>query len=377
MSAKGFLTGLILLVVVVLSVSFPGAGYAQDGTNANFILVNYIGQTITLDLDDSTYSVPGTDVNPEGGRFEIQLAPGEHKYAANVANVGGSAGEFTIEPGGVVIKGVRIQPGDPAVDRNGIVLEKPQDEVFVFDIDLMDAPVAATTPVDTWQPVAPMSGQGSIVWINYGGVDELTIDLAGQLYKAPPQSNGIPGRLQIDVPPGFYRYTVSVPYGSASGEINLQAGQVVGINVSPEQIGKPEYEVGEKVDNPPVELKLYDEDLTGRVGATPAQPVVAPAALPGSGGETVASETKPAAQAEGVTVKNFTGDTLIFTINGQAYPIPANSEQLIDLPVGSYNYTASLPFVATTGTVDLAQTPTVELSVAINIAGDVLSVYQN
>jgi hypothetical protein len=89
------------------------------------------------------------------------------------------------------------------------------------------------------------------------------------------------------------------------------------------------------------------------------------------------SNTEPAAQAEGVTVKNFTGDTLIFTINGQAYPIPANSEQLIDLPVGSYNYTASLPFVATTGSVDLAQTPTVALSVAINIAGDVLSVYQN
>ncbi len=377
MSVKGFLTGLALFVAVVLTVGFPGSGYAQDNTNANFILVNYIGQTITLDLDDSTYSVPGTDVNPDGGRFEIRLAPGEHKYAANVPNVGGSAGEFTIEPGGTVVKGVRIQQGEPLLDRNGIVLEKPKDEVFVFDIELMAAPVAESTPVDSWQPVAPMAGQGSIVWINYGGVDELTVDLAGQLYKTPPQSNGIPGRLQIDLPPGFYRYTASVPYGSASGEINVQAGQVIGINVTPEQIGEPEYEVGEKVDLPSIALNLYEENLTGRVGSSLAQPVPAPAALPGSGGEVPASATSPVIQAEGVTVKNFTGDTLIFTINGQAYPILANTEQLIDLPVGSFNYTASLPFVATTGTVDLTETPTVELSVAINIAGDVLSVYQN
>ena len=50
---------------------------------------------------------------------------------------------------------------------------------------------------------------------------------------------------------------------------------------------------------------------------------------------------------------------------------------MITLSPGTYNYTASLPFVATTGTVNLSQNQGVELSVAINIAGDVMSVYQN
>ena len=375
MSAKGLLTGVGLLIAIILTITFPGAGYAQEGTGGNFILVNYIGQSINLDLDDMTYTVPGTDTNPDGGRFEMQLGPGEHKYAVNAPNVGGSAGEFTIEPGSTVAKGVRIEKGQPVLDRNGVVLEKPKDEVLVFDIDLTVGPVADTAPVDAWQPVAPTAGQASIVWINYNGVDELTVDLAGQLYKVPPYTNGIPGRLQIDLPAGSYTYTASVPFGSISGEIDLQVGQVSGVNVIPEIREAPKYKVGEKVDYPPVKLNIYQEDLTDQVSA--AEPAAVPPALPPTGDEAAPSETPTAAQVEGVTVKNFTGDTLIFTINEQAYPIPTHSEQVIELPAGSYNYTASLPFVATTGTVDLTQTPGVALSVAINIAGDVLSVYQN
>ena len=218
---------------------------------------------------------------------------------------------------------------------------------------------------------------GSLVWVNYSGDDELTIDLSGQLYKVPPQANGIPGRLQIDVQPGYYRYTASVPYGSLNGEINVAAGQVTGINIVPGIKESPVYEIGEKVENPPVELKQYEEDLTGRAGTAP-QVEATPTSTPVAASEAApAQAVDSAAKAEGVTVKNFTGDTLIFTINNQAYNILANSEQMITLSPGTYNYTASLPFVATTGTVNLSQNQGVELSVAINIAGDVMSVYQN
>ena len=136
MFKKRFLTVFGLVMVTALLALFPLAGYAQEGTGGNFILVNYVGQALTLDLDDVTYTVPGTDTAPEGGRFEMQLTPGEHKYAVNVPQVVGSAGEFTIEPGQTVAKAVRLEKGNPAVDKTGIVLEKPEDEVFVFDFML-------------------------------------------------------------------------------------------------------------------------------------------------------------------------------------------------------------------------------------------------
>jgi hypothetical protein len=380
MSRKRFLTIVGVLMVTTLLSLFPMAGYAQESTGGNFILVNYIGQALTLDLDDVTYTVPGTDTSPEGGRFELQLAPGEHKYAVNVPQVTGSAGEFTIEPGGTVAKGVRLEKGNPAVDRNGIVLEKPQDEVVLFDFDpFAVAPTEVATPVDSWQPVAPMPGKGSIVWINHSGQDELTVDLAGQLYKVAPKMNDIPGRLQADVSPGTYSYTASVPYGSLNGEISVVAGNVTGINIIPGIREEPEYEVGEKVEFPPVELSLFEEDLTGQVGIV--QSTSAQDSSPTATDEEMAPANEEGvaipAVSEGLLVKNYTGDTLIFTIDNRAFAIPDRAEQTIVLPAGSYNYTASLPFVATTGTVDLVDGQGIELSVAINVARDFLSVYQN
>jgi hypothetical protein len=376
MSKKSFLIVLGLLLATAFISLFPGSGYAQEETDVNFILVNYIGQEITFDLDDVTYSVPGTNTIPEGGRFELQLTPGEHKYAVNVPQVGGSAGEFTLEPGGTIAKAVRLEMGSPAVDINGIVLEEPQDEVVVFDIDPFAVdPAEVEGNVDSWQPVTALPDKGSIVWINHSGQDELTVDLDGQLYRVAPQTNNIPGRLQVDVPAGTHRYTASVPYGSVNGEITLVVGEVAGINVIPEIREEPDYEVGEEVEIPPVELSLFEEDLTSRVEV--AQPDSAPGALPGTGDEMAPPDTEAPALFEGLLVKNYTGDTLIFTINNQVFAVPDNAEQTILLPAGSHNYTASLPFVATTGTVDLVDNRGVELSVAINVARDLLTVYQN
>jgi hypothetical protein len=331
MSKKTFSVVLGLLVVISLIGLFPAAGYAQETTDSNFILINYVGQDITLDLDDTTYTVPGTNTNPEGGRFELQLGPGEHKYAVNVPQVGGSAGEFTIEPGGTFAKGVRLEMGNPAIDRNGLLLEEPQEEVFLFDIDpFATAPTGVEPAVDIWQPVPPASGQGSIVWINHSGEDELTVDLAGQLYKITPKRNDIPGRLQVDLSPGTYRYTASVPYGSLNGEIAVAAGEVAGLNIIPGIKKEPEYEVGEEVEIPPVELSVFAESLTGQTATV--QPDLAPEAMPETEAETATTAVEAPAVSEGVLVKNYTGDTLIFTINNQAVPIPDGAEQKITLP---------------------------------------------
>lgn len=383
-----------LLLVTALVVNFTGMTQAQQQQGEdNFFFVNYIGQEVILDLDDVTYVVPGTNTSPEGGRLTLQLAPGEHKYAVSVPGIPrGSAGEFTITPGDYIAKAVRLEKTSPVVNENNVLLVAPQDKVFVFDFDPFAPPAEETAVVDTWQPSVPLPGMGSLVWINHGGVDELTVDLAGQLYKVAPKTNEIPGRLQIDVTPGKYSYTASVPYGSLNGEVTVTAGEVIGLNIIPGIREEPEYDVGDDFEIPPVELTLFQEDLTEQatpVDQTEMAPVEESAAaetvpetnpnLAGTDPETNPNQAETGSQTgvEGVVVKNYTGDTIVFTINGQAYTVVPNAERTITLPPGEYNYTASLPFVATTGTVKLAAGQQVELSVAINISHDALSVYQN
>lgn len=375
---KNLLFGLgLLLIVAVLLGGFPTVTLAQQGdaSHPNFVFVNYIGQDMVFDLDDVTYTIPGTAIAPEGGRLELQLAPGEHKYAANIPGVDtGHAGTFVITPGGYVGKAARLEKTNALLDRDGNVLEKPKDYVYVFDFDPFAAPAPQAPAVDTWQPVAVGPDQGSIAWTNYNG-DELTIDLNGTIYKVPPAAHNIPGRLQIDLAPGFYRYTASVPYGSLNGEINVIAGQIAGLNISAKPQPEPEYDIGEPSPLPlPVELQLTQEDLTAK--AAP-QNEVAPAELPASGGVLAPVDAPTTSTLKGLLIKNYAGDTLTFTINDQTYSLANNTSTTLPLPPGRYNYTASLPFVATTGTVDVSAGHGVEISIAINVSHDVLSVYQN
>lgn len=369
---------LLLLLLVVLTLgSFPLVTHAQQGDagKPNFVFVNYFGQDIVFDLDDVTYTIPGTATAPEGGRLELQLAPGEHKYAANVPGVDtGSAGTFVINPGGYVGKAARMELTNALLDRDGNVLEKPREYVFVFDFDPFATPVPQAPVGDTWQPVEAAAGQGSLAWTNYNG-DELTVDLNGTIYKVPPTANNVPGRLQINLAPGLYRYTASVPNGSLNGEINLAAGQVVGLNVSAKVQEEPDYDIGEPSPLPlPVDLLLNQEDLTAK--AAP-QPQVIPGELPTSGGVPAPAAAPVVAAPAGLLIKNYAGDTMTFTINEQTITLANNASTVLPLSPGVYNFTASLPFVATTGTVNIAADKGVELSIATNVNHDVLSVYQN
>ena len=370
---------LLIVTLVVVSLQ-PPATLAQQGSE-NFIFINYIGREMTLDLDDVSYIVPGTDTMPQGGRLALQLSAGEHKYAANVPGVGlGSAGEFTLTPGQVVAKAARLEQTNPGVDRNGILISKPKDVVRVFDFDPFAQPVESPPLMDTWQPGAAASGMTGLVWINYVG-DELTVDLNGQIYKVAPPANDIPGRLQIDVAPGEYTYTASVPAGSVNGRLTAVAGQVTGLTIYADPPEPRDYKIGEEFDFiQPLTMHALDEDLTAQA-AMAAQPAVidpAPATLPNTGGE-ITNPLQPdfAALPEGILIKNYAGDALTFTINNQTYTIPTNAEQTISLPPGHYTFTASIPFVATTGEVEMQPGQGVELSIAINVAHDVLNVYQN
>lgn len=380
LSKRFFISLALLLAAAFIAGVWTTSALAQQGTGGeNFVFVNYIGQELTLDLDDTTYIIPGADTMPQGGRLALQLAPGEHKFAANVPGVGlGFAGEFMITPGQVVGKAAIIEQTSPSVDRNGILLAAPKDKVKVFDFDPLAPPATEEPVVDTFQPAPAATGQASLVWVNYLG-DELTVDLSGQLYKVAPAANNIPGRLQINVAPGDYTYTASVPAGSINGVITPLVGQVTGLNIFADPLKEREYEVGEEYEFiQPLTLRVQTEDLTGQTAVItqPATTETVPATLPATGGELgpLADESP---LTEGLLIKNYAGDTLTFTINNQAYTLPNNQQLSVTLPPGFYTYTASLPFVATTGAVDMQPGQSIQLSVAINVAHDVLSVYQN
>ena len=368
----------VLAAVGLMFALFVSQTQAQESVD-NFVFINYIGQELFLDLDDVTYTVPGTDTVPDGGRLTLQLNPGEHKFAANVPGVIGKAGEFTLSPGGFIAKAARLDQTAPAIGPDGILLAKPKDIVDVFDFDPNVEPAADTPPVDTWQPAVAAAGQGSIVWINYIG-DELTVDLNGELFKVAPSAGDIPGRLQIDVAPGDYTYTASVPGGSLNGPLNVAAGQVTGLSFTGVREER-KYDVGEKYDFLlPVTMTVAQEDLTAQATAViePAAPVDTSSPAPAEDAAPAEPVVNDAAAVEpGLLVKNYAGEALTFTIDGREYTIPNNDELTIDLPAGSYSFTASRPYVATTGTVELLPDQGVELSVAVNVAGDVLSVYQN
>lgn len=368
----------VLAAVGLMFALFGSQTQAQESVD-NFVFINYIGQELFLDLDDVTYTVPGTDTVPDGGRLTLQLNPGEHKFAANVPGVIGKAGEFTLSPGGFIAKAARLDQTAPAIGPDGILLAKPKDIVDVFDFDPNVEPAADTPPVDTWQPAVAAAGQGSIVWINYIG-DELTVDLNGELFKVAPSAGDISGRLQIDVAPGDYTYTASVPGGSLNGPLNVAAGQVTGLSFTGVREER-KYDVGEKYDFLlPVTMTVAQEDLTAQATAViePAAPVDTSSPAPAEDAAPAEPVVNDAAAVEpGLLVKNYAGEALTFTIDGREYTIPNNDELTIDLPAGSYSFTASRPYVATTGTVELLPDQGVELSVAVNVAGDVLSVYQN
>ncbi len=369
----------ILLLLNLLLGVWSTIIYAQ--TAANFIFINYIGQELILTLDDVIYTVPGTDTQPQGGQLSLTLPVGVHKFAANVpGGPPGFAGEFTLEASSTVAKAARFDQSGPIVDAKGLLVEPPRDFVLVFDADLQASPLEEIPVLDTWQPAAATPMMGSLVWVNHIG-DELTLDLNGTLYKVLPKANELPGRLQIDVAPGDYRYTASVPAGSLNGELTMISGEVIALNIMADPPEAPTYKVGEKFEFiQALKMKLFSENLSDQVNsvAEPTKIDSVPLTLPNTGADVNPLIVEPPAVTDVLVIKNYGGDTLVFTINNQTYTIPNNAVQTLYLPPGHYTYTASIPAVATNGLVDLsAGRGRLELSIAINVAHDFLNVYQN
>ena len=87
----------------------------------------------------------------------------------------------------------------------------------------------APTPVPADNLFAPAAGQAGFYIFNEFG-EEITVDIGGQARKIPP--NGTPeSGVLIELAPGKYTYTLSIPGGAANGEIDLPPDQSWGLGV--------------------------------------------------------------------------------------------------------------------------------------------------
>jgi len=119
---------------------------------------------------------------------------------------------------------------------------------------------------------AAAPGMASVVMINYFGSGEaLFVELGGKRYEIPAQSSASANHAQIQLAPGTYSFSASVPgIGDVTRSVDVTAGSVTGLNFyggSPKTL----LESGDDGGNRPgpaitfEELLFAQSDLTGEI----------------------------------------------------------------------------------------------------------------
>jgi hypothetical protein len=348
-----------LCVVLVLSLTGVAATSAQAG-QAELVIINFVGAEMVFTLDGTPYTIPGTDTAPDGGRLTLTLAPGRHTYSGHVPGSEGTNGEVTLASGESQVLGTRLERTDPVISPADVVLEGPRDVLVFFEASL--APTAPELqPQPT--PLRPSpAGQGALVFVNYIG-EELIVDIGGTLDRVPAN-----GRLQIDLPPGEVSYSASAGVSGINGTAQVTAGEYTGLGFSREMPPEePDYEVGEPVPTPvPLNISVFpvpleDEPISQ---ATSAAPDADEAETP----------TPVSADQGTLTVVNYVGETLTFTIDDQAHKVVGDGGYLtIDLSPGEYTFTASTPGAGKNGSLRITEGAATRVSVALDVqSGEML-----
>jgi hypothetical protein len=182
------------------------------------------------------------------------------------------------------------------------------------------------------------------------------------------------GRLQVNSPPGEVSYSVSAGFSGTNGIAQVAVGSYTGLGftreIPPEE---PDYEVGKPVPTPaPLEISASAVSLEDEpVGEAPSAPTtVAPVG---------ADDDRPTATAEGqgeLSVVNYIGDTLTFTIDNQTYSVAGDGGALtIDLAPGEYTFTASTPQAGANGILDVTAGATTRVSISLDVRSGEMKIY--
>jgi len=247
----------VLLVAVLLGLSVIST-YAQEG-QAALIVLNYVGKEMSFTLDGAQYTVPPAS-NGQPGQSNFELAPGKHEYSGGIPGGPGANGLVELAAGQRYVLGARLDTLPARLSPEGKVIEEPRDILVFFEASLQPA---APTPVVTRSPLQPLpAGMGALVFENYIG-EELVVDLQGTVYRVPAN-----GRLQVNLSPGEYSFSVSAGISGASLTAQVFAGQYTGLGFGREVPPTPTYEVGKPAPTTVVpKILVVPVDLSAEIPA--------------------------------------------------------------------------------------------------------------
>jgi hypothetical protein len=253
-------TLLLIVAMVVLSVA---AVHAQEG-QAKLIVLNYVGKEMSFTLDGTQHTVPAAS-DGQPGQLSFALSPGKHEYSGVIPGGPGANGLIELASGQQYVLGARLDTLPARLSPEGKVIEKPRDVLVFFEASLQPA---TPTPVATRSPLLPLpTGVGALVFDNYIG-EELVVDLQGSVYRVPAN-----GRLQVNLAPGEYAYSVSAGISGASATAQVRAGEYTGLGFSREVPPTPTYEVGKPAPTVTVpKILVVPVDLSAEVPAGSSTP---------------------------------------------------------------------------------------------------------
>jgi hypothetical protein len=244
-----------LAIVTAMSLLGVAATYAQ-GSQASLIVINYVGSAMDFTLDGAQYTVPGSDTVPQGGQMTFTLSSGRHDYGGVIPGGPGANGQVELAAGQTFVLGARLDKTAPRLSPDGDVVEEPRDVLILFEAS-QNPPAPA--PTSTHVPLQKLpADQGALVFDNYIG-EELVVDLQGTTYRVPAD-----GRLQVNLAPGEYGYSVGAGVSGANGSAHVVAGQYTGLGFSREVPVTPTYDVGDPEPTPVIlHIIVTPVDLSG------------------------------------------------------------------------------------------------------------------
>jgi hypothetical protein len=358
-----------LCIVIALSLVGVAATSAQDD-QAELVIINFVGGEMTFTLDEVPYTVPGVDTMPDGGQLPLALSPGQHEYSGHVPGSDGANGEVDLLAGQTQVLGARLERSQPVISPAGVVLEAPRDTLVFFEASLTpSAPAPEPQPV----PLQPVPvGQGAMVFVNYIG-EALIVDISADMYSVPAND-----RLQVNLPPGEASYSASVGPSGVNGTAQVIAGAYTGLGftreIPPEE---PDYEVGKLVPTPvPLKISVFPVPLEDEPVRQTTSPTLVTAAPPAADADPDEAPVSVPAGKGVLSVVNYIGETLTFTIDGRAYPVAGDGGVLaIDLAPGEYTYTASTPRAGANGSLRITGGAATQVSVALDTGIGEMKIY--